>query len=78
MSAIMGEANATKLSPDELEELIRQERAKGNPLAIAAGSCFDPNDPDDKIFWEGVYECRREMEEQQAKMDALVEKDVTK
>ena len=54
-----------KLTPQELEELIQQERAKGNPWAIFA------DDPEDKVFWEGVNRCRREMDQQQAEMDAL-------
>ena len=60
-----------KLTPEELAELLEQERAKGNPLALFAGSWIDPNDPEDKAFWEGVQECRREMEQQQAEMDVL-------
>lgn len=60
-----------KLTPEEFAELLQRERAKGNPLALFAGSCIDPNDPEDKAFWEAVHECRRQMDQQQAEMDAL-------
>ena len=62
---------AVKLTKEQLDELIRLERAKGNPLALFAGSCIDPNDPEDKAFWEGVRECRRQADLQQAEMEAL-------
>ena len=58
------------LTKEQLDELIRQERAKGNPLALFAGSCIDPDDPEDRAFWEGVRECRRQAEIQMAEMDA--------
>ncbi|HLQ46702.1 MAG TPA: hypothetical protein VK137_18305 [Planctomycetaceae bacterium] len=60
-----------KLTPEELADLVQRERAKGNPLALFAGSWIDPDDPEDKAFWEGVNQCRREMDQQQAEMDAL-------
>ena len=62
---------AVQLTKEELDELVRRERAKGNPLALFAGSCIDPNDPDDKAFWEGVHECRRQADLQMAEMEAL-------
>ena len=78
MSIAVEKPTYPKLTPEEFQELLQRERAKGNPLALFAGSCYDPNDPEDKIFWEGVRECRREMEEQQAQMDALAEKEAAK
>lgn len=58
------------LTKEQLDELLRHERAKGNPLALFAGSCIDPNDPEDRAFWEGVRECRRQAELQMAEMEA--------
>ena len=78
MSIAVEKPTYPKLTPEEFQELLQRERANGNPLALFAGSCYDPNDPEDKIFWEGVRECRREMEEQQAQMDALAEKEAAK
>ena len=62
---------AVQLTKEELDDLVRRERAKGNPLALFAGSGIDPNDPDDKAFWEGVHECRRQADLQMAEMEAL-------
>ena len=62
-----------KLTPEEFAELLQRERAKGNPLALFAGSCIDPNDPEDKAFWEAVHECRRQMEQQLQDMEAREE-----
>lgn len=59
-----------KLTPEEFAELLQRERAKGNPLALFAGSWIDPNDLEDKAFWEGVDQCRQEMEQQQLEFDA--------
>src|SRR5713101_2842398 len=39
-----------KLTPEELADLVQRERAKGNPLALFAGSWIDPDDPEDKAF----------------------------
>ena len=62
---------AISLTKEELDDLVRRERAKGNPLALYAGSCIDPNDPEDKAFWEGVRESRRQAEIQLTEMEAL-------
>ena len=69
---------AVQLTKEELDELVRRERAKGNPLALFAGSCIDPNDPDDKAFWEGVHECRRQADLQMAEMEALEAREIQK
>ena len=71
MSATIVKPTYPKLTPEEFQELLQRERAKGNPLALFAGSWIDPNDPEDKVFWEGVRKCREEMDQQQAEMDAL-------
>ena len=60
---------AVQLTPEQLEELIRRERAKGNPLALFAGSC--PEEPKDGPFWQAIHEHRRLADQQQAEMDAL-------
>ena len=60
-----------KLTPEELAELVQRERAKGNPWAIFAGSWVDPNDPEDKAFWEGVRRCRSEMDQQPDESESL-------
>ena len=62
---------APKLTPEELEELIQRERAKGNPWALFAGSCFDPKDPQDESYWAAIHEHRRQMELQLEAMAAL-------
>ena len=64
---------ASKLTPKELEELVQRERAKGNPWALFAGSCYDPNDPEDKVYWAAIHEHRRQMELQLAAMETLAE-----
>ena len=58
-----------KLTPEEFAELLERERAKGNPLALFAGSCIDPNDPEDKEYWEAIYEHRRQYEKQLEEME---------
>lgn len=57
-----------QLTPEQLEELVRRERAKGNPLALFAGSC--PEEPKDGPYWQAIYENRRLADQQQAEMDA--------
>lgn len=73
VTGIAMSSTAVQLTPEQLEELVRRERAKGNPLALFAGSCIDPNDPEDKAFWEGVRESRRQADLQLAAMEALAE-----
>ena len=60
---------AVQLTKEQLDELVRRERAKGNPLALFAGSC--PEEPKDGPYWQGIYECRRLADQQQAEFDAL-------
>jgi hypothetical protein len=60
-----------KLTPKELEELVQRERSKGNPWAIFAGSCYDPDDPNDEVYWAAIREHRRQMELQLEAMAAL-------
>lgn len=62
-----------KLTPEELNELVQRERAKGNPLALFAGSCIDPDDPEDKAYWAAIHEHRRLMEEQLLEIEAREE-----
>ena len=62
-------ATTPRLSPEELAELIRRERAKGNPLALFSGTCEE--EPKDGPYWQGIYECRRLADVQQAEFDAL-------
>ena len=61
----------TGLTPTELEELLKRERAKGNPLALFAGSCVDPDDPDDEAFREAVRKHRNEQELQLQEIESL-------
>lgn len=58
-----------KLTLEEFAELLQRERAQGNPLALFAGSCIDPNDPEDKAFWAAVHEHRRKIEQQLQDME---------
>lgn len=59
-----------KLTPEEFNELFRRERAKGNPLALFAGSGIDPDDPEAKTYWAAIHEHRRQMEEQLLEIEA--------
>ena len=63
----------TKLTPEEFTELLQRERAKGNPLALFAGSCIDPEDPEDKAYWAAIHEHRRQMEQQLLEIEAREE-----
>ena len=64
MSATVEKPTYPKLTPEEFQELLQRERAKGNPLALIAGSAIDPDDPDDKDFWRAIHEHRDRMEQQ--------------
>ncbi len=73
MPATITTPEIPKLTPEELAELLQRERAKGNPLALFAGSCVDPDDPEDKAYWAAIHEHRRQMEQQLLEIEAREE-----
>ena len=69
MSATIVKPTYPKLTPKEFQELLQRERAKGNPLALIAGSGIDPNDPEDKEYWQAIHEHRDCIEQQVREME---------